>query len=361
MKKTLLLMAFAALVPAMSAEITGSGTAADPYKIATADDLTNAWSKMVVGKQIYFVQTADIDMSGVTEHHAISGFNGSYNYALHYDGQNHIIKNFAPAHRDAIASPNAYYCTSLFGVGTGTIKNLGVVNANVPVQQLEGGILGGFSGVGPSYQTIVTKTVLDNVFVQGKINNVAEYTPGAGNYTVTGGMFGMSGQPTEIRNCYVDVDVTGKAEAGGIFGSNGSPLAISNSYAAGQVKGTKSAMIACGSGAVTATDVISFGSTPALVGATSDGITAVAAGDEAAKATIKTWAAFNEGKMMNGYPTLNWVSADQGSTGIDDIIADNDDNAPVEYYNLNGVRVAEPQHGLYIKKQGQQVTKVMVR
>ena len=238
---------------------------------------------------------------------------------------------------------------------------MGVVNANVPVEQLEGGILGGFSGVGAGFQTIVTKTVVDNVFVQGKINNVAEYTPGAGNYTVTGGMFGMSGQLTEISDCYVDVNVTGKADAAGILGSNGSPLTISNSYAKGDINGVKTAMIACGSGSVTANDVITFGATPALNGASASGITSVAAGDASAIATIKTWAAFNEGKMMNGYPTLNWVSADQGSTGIDDIIVDNEDNSPVEYYNLNGVRVLNPGKGLYIKKQGQQVTKVMVR
>ena len=45
--------------------------------------------------------------------------------------------------------------------------------------------------------------------------------------------------------------------------------------------------------------------------------------------------------------------------GIDGIVADNE--APVEYFNLQGIRVAEPSHGLYIRRQGKEVTKVMVK
>ncbi len=38
-----------------------------------------------------------------------------------------------------------------------------------------------------------------------------------------------------------------------------------------------------------------------------------------------------------------------------------DENAPVEYFNMQGVRVANPENGLYIKRQGSKVTKVMVK
>lgn len=37
------------------------------------------------------------------------------------------------------------------------------------------------------------------------------------------------------------------------------------------------------------------------------------------------------------------------------------ENAPVEYFNLQGVRVANPENGLYIRRQGNKVTKVIVR
>lgn len=37
-----------------------------------------------------------------------------------------------------------------------------------------------------------------------------------------------------------------------------------------------------------------------------------------------------------------------------------DENAPVEYYNLQGVRVENPANGLFIRKQGSKVTKVVL-
>ncbi len=37
------------------------------------------------------------------------------------------------------------------------------------------------------------------------------------------------------------------------------------------------------------------------------------------------------------------------------------ENAPVEYFNLQGVRVAEPENGIYIRRQGSNVSKVVIR
>lgn len=48
------------------------------------------------------------------------------------------------------------------------------------------------------------------------------------------------------------------------------------------------------------------------------------------------------------------------TTGLDDIEAV-DADAPVEYYNLQGVRVADPTPGLYIRRQGNNVSKVIIR
>ena len=44
---------------------------------------------------------------------------------------------------------------------------------------------------------------------------------------------------------------------------------------------------------------------------------------------------------------------------VDDIVID--ENAPVEYYNLQGVRVANPENGIYIRRQGSKVSKVLVK
>ena len=43
-------------------------------------------------------------------------------------------------------------------------------------------------------------------------------------------------------------------------------------------------------------------------------------------------------------------------TGINNVIADADENAPVEYYNLQGVKVEKPENGIFIKKQGAKAT-----
>lgn len=46
-------------------------------------------------------------------------------------------------------------------------------------------------------------------------------------------------------------------------------------------------------------------------------------------------------------------------TGINGISSDLD--APVEYYNLNGVRVYEPADGIFIRRQGSKVSKVVLK
>lgn len=62
--------------------------------------------------------------------------------------------------------------------------------------------------------------------------------------------------------------------------------------------------------------------------------------------------------VFKGAPSLYVINYEK-ATGVADIEAA--DNAPVEYFNLQGVRVANPENGLYIRRQGANVQKVMVR
>ncbi len=48
------------------------------------------------------------------------------------------------------------------------------------------------------------------------------------------------------------------------------------------------------------------------------------------------------------------------SSAITDIEVDSNENAPVEYFNLQGVRVENPSNGLFIRRQGTDVTKVIL-
>ncbi len=59
-----------------------------------------------------------------------------------------------------------------------------------------------------------------------------------------------------------------------------------------------------------------------------------------------------------GYTPVTGVAAGAGAS-VEEIAID--ENAPVEYYNLQGVRVANPENGLYIVRQGSKATKVFLK
>ncbi len=58
----------------------------------------------------------------------------------------------------------------------------------------------------------------------------------------------------------------------------------------------------------------------------------------------------------------NIITVDLSSflSGVEDITVD-DANAPVEYFNLQGVRVANPSNGIYIRRQGSSITKIAIQ
>ena len=49
------------------------------------------------------------------------------------------------------------------------------------------------------------------------------------------------------------------------------------------------------------------------------------------------------------------------TTGIDKVAVENNDNAPVEYFNLQGERINKPSKGLYIRRQGKLVQKSIAK
>ena len=49
---------------------------------------------------------------------------------------------------------------------------------------------------------------------------------------------------------------------------------------------------------------------------------------------------------------------DQATTGVADMV---EENAPVEYFNLNGMKVANPTEGIFIRRQGGKAEKVIVK
>ena len=64
--------------------------------------------------------------------------------------------------------------------------------------------------------------------------------------------------------------------------------------------------------------------------------------------------------VYNNLPSLYVISYEKVPSGIAGVEADNA-SAPVEYYNLQGVRVANPENGLFIRRQGDKFEKVVIR
>lgn len=72
------------------------------------------------------------------------------------------------------------------------------------------------------------------------------------------------------------------------------------------------------------------------------------------KAEIYQWYGANNNKCMAAMYTVDFPQ------GVNDVISSESNEAPV-YYNLQGVRVANPENGLYIKVVGEKATKVLVK
>lgn len=59
--------------------------------------------------------------------------------------------------------------------------------------------------------------------------------------------------------------------------------------------------------------------------------------------------------------SVDYYLVKSGASGIDDVVSDDDTAAPVEYYDLRGVRIPGPTDGLYITRRGSTVTKHLAR
>ncbi|MDE6438209.1 MAG: hypothetical protein K2L62_00965, partial [Muribaculaceae bacterium] len=74
----------------------------------------------------------------------------------------------------------------------------------------------------------------------------------------------------------------------------------------------------------------------------------------------------NFNSAMNNYNLraaeagIEFVYEEGYTSGVEGVAAEAE-NAPVEWYNLQGVRVAEPANGLFIRRQGNKVEKVVVK
>lgn len=161
----------------------GTGTADDPYLIATAEDLA---AMSFRGASAYYLQTADIDLSGTDDWKQIT-LSGTY------DGGGYRILNFTSS------------TGGIFGTNSGTIRNVTMEGAKVSGN--------GLSNVGGLVNT--NKGTVENCVFSGSVNG---YCGSAGDMNL-GGIAGSSN--SKLSNCVVKagsaIIATSAADAGTVY------------------------------------------------------------------------------------------------------------------------------------------------
>lgn len=223
---------------------TGSGTAEDPYQIATLDNLywlsTNsiAWDK-------HFIQTADIDASATSSWNSGAGFspigNTTTKFTGIYNGDGKKIIGLAINRPSSIMQ-------GLFGY-TNTpadIQKIGLEIINVVGYDITGGLVGfaAYTNISESY---VTGHVTGHQFIGGLVGYLSDSKLSKSHsechvaaYNSIGGLVGNNAF-SSISESYATGTVNGNevqsdTKAGGLVGKN-SVSSITNSYATGQVSG----------------------------------------------------------------------------------------------------------------------------
>jgi len=231
-------------IPAYSP--VGSGTMANPYKIATVNNLywlsqnSSAWSS-------YFIQTADID---ATELASNNGFlpigNMSVPFRGFYDGQNHTISNLK------INRSTVDYI-GLFGyTNRSKISNLGLINVNISGKNNVGSLIGYQYSLSDTIKNCYSSGIVTGVSNSGGLigcsNGLfankcfAQCTVSA--YEKVGGFIGNSiynqANNTNISECFATGSVSGSLYLGGFIGMSNNNTRITNCYATGSVTGNGS-------------------------------------------------------------------------------------------------------------------------
>ncbi|RCW20642.1 filamentous hemagglutinin family protein [Ciceribacter lividus] len=164
--------------------------------------------------------TADLDASITASTATSSGIWGatgwqsvgdnSTAFSGTFDGNGHTITGLT-------INASSTDDVGLFGVSSGTITNIGLVNVDVAGRSYVGGLTGGNAGT------------ISNAYVTGSVS-------GSGTGEFVGGLVGYGSGPSTVSTSYSTANVSGGAAVGGLMGLNRG--GISNSYSTGSVTGS---------------------------------------------------------------------------------------------------------------------------
>ncbi|MFI4911806.1 MAG: GLUG motif-containing protein [Sedimentisphaeraceae bacterium JB056] len=194
----------------------GDGSAANPWQIATEDQLL----KVNEDTTASYILLNDITLTGEYTDSLISAGEGSYYgnftgsyFSGNFNGDGFVVRNLVI---NAVGSTNV----GLFGLAQfGKIENLGIENFSVSSNShVVGSVIGRNLGQ------------LTNCYATGTTNTVS-------GVNFVGGLTGLNAGDGNITGCWVDAEVTGSGErVGGLVGQHSNTL--SNSYALGNVQGS---------------------------------------------------------------------------------------------------------------------------
>lgn len=224
---------------------SGAGTAANPYAIATINNLywlskTSAqWS---AGK--YFIQTADIDATASAAWESSRGFSpigsDAAPFNANYNGNGYKIKNLA-------LNRATTYNLGMFGYAgaSSVIRNLTLETPSIRTSSaVESTYMGGL--IGNNFGTITSCKIVNGVVSGGKqyvggIAGICNGTmtdcsfSGTVNGTVqVGGLIGYARAIT-IRNCFTSGTINATSNVGGLLGNLAVEGKIYNSYSLARV------------------------------------------------------------------------------------------------------------------------------
>ncbi|MDB4153219.1 hypothetical protein N9605_06605, partial [Flavobacteriaceae bacterium] len=192
---------------------SGDGTSSSPYLIATVDDLSFLTTRNDIGVTTteYFLQTNNIDLSGLSWAPKSSDFKGKY------DGGGFVISNMNIEYTN-----NDLEGVALFSrIKYGEIKNLGIVGATIRSGNNDTGVLVG---------SIENSSIVSNCFVNDA--TIIGIDTGSKREDI-GGMFGEVDSYATIVNCTVSnttINVTKWEEVGGFAGRFYRPSLLKNSH-----------------------------------------------------------------------------------------------------------------------------------
>lgn len=219
----------------------GSGTVADPYQVATAEQLDAVRNDMTA----CYVLTADVDLSSVENWTPIGWFDftatdeaGYYanGFAGTFDGDGHTISNLTSSQPEGVG-------VSLFGLTTseGAVRNLTVENAVVEGYMAVGGIIGYHCGMAENL-TLKGENAISGINCTGGIAGGSDFGV-IQNCTVESATVNVLGDNDFSDGPIIQADV---AECGGLIVGGGFGGTVENCDARGEIVAVGSEPIGLG-------------------------------------------------------------------------------------------------------------------